>query len=231
MANPKTPGDHFFEKYCDLNGYLHWYDPVNDPRVDIDGSKEPDYLVDRGGYRALVEVKHFTTTREMQRLMASPTHTASFGGRELYGTLQAAIRAGGEQLAPFAALGVPLVVAVTNPLGADVSFDPDDVVSALFGEVKWSFVRGVGHAHSVFTGKDAAVLHRGANGATVNRLPDLSAVVALHGPAPFPRADVYDLSGTIGFTGTRLPRTMFDAEDDGWQGWIGSQFGGLPDDP
>ena len=163
--------------------------------------------------------------------MASPTHTASFGGRELYGTLQAAVRAGGEQLTPFAALGVPLVVAVTNPLGADVSFDSDDVVSALFGEVKWSFAQGVGHVHSVFSGKDAAVLHQGPNGATVNRLPDLSAVVALHGPAPLLRADVYDLSGTIDFTGTRLPRTMFDAEDDGWHGWIGSQFGRLADDP
>jgi hypothetical protein len=37
------------------------------------------------------------------------------------------------------------------------------------------------------------------------RLPDLSAVVALHGRAPFLRADVYDLSGTIGFTGSGCP--------------------------
>jgi hypothetical protein len=39
-----------------------------------------------------------------------------------------------EQLAPFAPLGVALVIAVTNPMRSDVSFDPSDVVSALLGQ-------------------------------------------------------------------------------------------------
>ena len=95
MANPKTPGDRYFETYCDLNGYLWTFEPA------LGSPTAPDYLIDRAGDRAIVEVKHFETTRETDKLLASPNLTAGFGGRELYGTLQAAIRSGGEQLAPF----------------------------------------------------------------------------------------------------------------------------------
>jgi hypothetical protein len=231
MANPKTPGDLFFEQYCDLNGYLTFYDPVNDPSVDIDGTKEPDYLIDRAGDRALVEVKHFTTMRQKEQLMASPGKALSFGGRQLYGTLKTSIRAGGEQLEPFVALGVPLVVVVTDPRHSDVSLDRDDVVSALFGEVKWTVGPGVGHVSSVYSRKDAAVLHTEPNGDVVNRLPHLSAVVALYGLDAFPRVDVYDLSGAPDFGGTPLPRVMFDAEGDAWLGFVDSDtFSALPTD-
>jgi hypothetical protein len=228
MANPKTPGDLFFEKYCELNGYLSWYEPGSD-LLGRDIPTEPDYLIERGGDRAVVEVKHFTTRRETERLIASPTHTAMFGGRELYGTLQAAIRAAGEQLAPLATLSTPLVVVVANPLNADVSFYRDDVVSALFGEVK---LRVTLHAPvdptPTFSGQDAAVLHRQPDGHVVNRLPHVSAVVAVAGVEPFWHADVYDLSGAPEFAGAPLPRTMFDAEGDTWLGFLApGQFGRL----
>ncbi|HWI00281.1 MAG TPA: hypothetical protein VNT27_08110, partial [Propionibacteriaceae bacterium] len=71
-ANPKTPGDCFFESYCNLNSYLPWYDPVNDPQVTFDGPEERDYLIERGWDRALVEVKHFRTTRQLEKLRAAP---------------------------------------------------------------------------------------------------------------------------------------------------------------
>jgi len=50
----------------------------------------------------------------------------------------------------------------------------------------------------------------------VNRIPHLSAVVALYGLANFPRVDVYDLSGVPGFTGTPVPSTMFDDDTVRW---------------
>jgi hypothetical protein len=180
MANPKTPGDLFFESYCDLNGYLWTYEPDSHV-LGVDAPTAPDYLIERGGDRAVVEVKHFTTTRETDKLIASPTLTASFGGRELYGTLQASVRAAGDQLAPLAALEIPLVVVVTNPLHSDVSFDFEDVCSALLGQVQWRInLEESGDAYPVYSGKDAAVLHQEPDGEAINRLPHVSAVIALY---------------------------------------------------
>lgn len=162
--------------------------------------------------------------------MASPTQSAWFGGRELYGTLQASIRAGGEQLAPLAGLNVPLVVVVTNPLHSDVSFFGDDVVSALFGEVRVRVTLDDPGDHALFAGGEhGAVLHRDMSGEVVNRLPHLSAVIALDGVERFPRVDVYDLSGIAHFAGTPLPRSMFNADDDTWTGSLGDdRYGRLP---
>jgi hypothetical protein len=47
----------------------------------------------------------------------------------------------------------------------------------------------------------------------INRVPHLSAVVALYWLPDFARVDVYDVSGAPGFTGTPLPRTMFDGDE------------------
>lgn len=223
MANPKTPGDLFFEKYCDLNGYFWTYEPAL-------GSPGPlDYLIDRAGDRAVVEVKHFTTTRQRQKLMAAP-------GQAMYmestvGKLQSAIRLGGDQLSPCSGLNLPLVVLLTTPVPTDVDLDPDDVVAALLGKTTHVFdLERAGLEQTVYSGEDAAVLHRDSAGGTFNRLPHLSAVVAMYGMPQFPRADVYDLSGVHGFTGTPLPRTMFDVDDDRWFGFLArDRFGRLPD--
>jgi hypothetical protein len=102
---------------------------------------------------------------------------------------------------------------MTNPTGSDINFDPDDVVSALFGEVKWRVdAEPGGRTHAVVS-ETGAVLAR-TDGQLVNLLPHLSAAVALYGLPNFPRVDVYDLSLVAGFTGTPVPRTMFDGDDD-----------------
>jgi hypothetical protein len=88
VANPKTPGDLFFENYCLLNGYDAEHGVPWRGRFGVDTNKDPDYLVDRVGDRAVVEVKHFTTTRLTERLLNAPRQTASFGGRDLYGNLE-----------------------------------------------------------------------------------------------------------------------------------------------
>ena len=72
MANPKTPGDLSFEQYCDLNGYLWSYEPGRES-LGVEPPTKPDYLIERGGDRAVVEVKRFTTMRETEKNMASPS--------------------------------------------------------------------------------------------------------------------------------------------------------------
>jgi hypothetical protein len=211
MANPKTPGDLFFETYCDLNGYLWTYEPA------LESPTAPDYLIDRVGDRAVVEVKHFTSTRQLEQLMAAPGKAMFL--ESTVGKLQSAIREGGDQLSPCASLALPLVVVLSRPQVTDVDFDPDDVVSALLGKTQLIVqLERPGLDQPVYSGENAAVLHRDSTGGTVNRLPRLSAVVAMDGMPQFPRADVYDLSGVHGFAGTPLSRTMFDAEGDRWLG-------------
>jgi hypothetical protein len=70
----------------------------------------------------------------------------------------------------------------------------------------------------VVSGKHGAVLHQAADGAPVNRLPHLSAVVTMYGLETFPHVNVYDLSKVHGFNGVPLPRRMFDANGDSWLG-------------
>jgi hypothetical protein len=163
VPNPKTPGDLFFENYCDLNGYLHWHEP-DSSRLGIDAPTTPDYLIDRGGNRAIVEVKHFETTHVTDRLWETPGRAVWWTKAEAVGTIQSAVRYAAErQLAPLAGVGIPLVAVLTNPLGADISFDREDV-SALFGPVKYPVDPEVGQLmQPVFTG-GGAVLTRYANG-------------------------------------------------------------------
>lgn len=229
MADPKTPGDELFENYCALNGYVVEHNPNWRECFGVDTAKNPDYLIDRVSDRAIVEVKQFETMRVTDRLLAEPRRAVWWTEAESFGTLQSAVRyAAEEQLAPFDAVGIPLVAALTNPSHADVSFDADDVVSALLGPVRLvvSMEPG-GEMRSVFTG-GGAVLTTDAGGRWINRLPHLSAVITLYGTRDFPHVDVYDLSGCPGFTGIRVPRSMFDGDNDLWRGFIGEdRFGSL----
>ena len=77
-----------------------------------------------------------------------------------------------------------------------------------------------GDVTMISSGENAAILHCDQTGASLNRLPHVSALVAMTGIPPFIHAHVYDLSGVHGFAGTQLPRRMFDAEDDAWFGFL-----------
>jgi hypothetical protein len=77
-----------------------------------------------------------------------------------------------------------------------------------------------GDMQSVFTG-GGAVLISDSNGRWLNRVPHLAAVITLYGHQHLPRVDVYDLSGSSGFAGTPVPRSMFDASGDVWFGFVG----------
>jgi hypothetical protein len=205
MTNPKTPGDLFFERYCDLNGYLHDHDVEWRERFGVDTDKNPDYLIDRVADEAIVEVKNFETTRVTKRLLAEPGRAVWWTPAESFGTIQSAVRyAAEQQLAPFATVGIPLVVALTNPCQADVSLDPEDVVSALLGPTQLREMSPGGRIQSEYTG-GGAVLTTDANGKWINRVPHLSAVVTAYGLPDFPHVDVYDYRVPRGSPALRCP--------------------------
>jgi hypothetical protein len=130
---------------------------------------------------------------------------------EAVGTIQRAIRDAAErQLAPFAGVGIPLVAVLTNPREADVSFDREDVISAVLGPVEYPVDPHTLELMQPTYAGGGVVLTRDANGTWSNPVPHLSAVVTLYGLPDFPHMDVYDLSRAPGFAGTPLPRTMFD---------------------
>jgi hypothetical protein len=115
VADPKTPGEEFFENYCALNGYIAEHDVNWRERFGVDTEKNPDYLIDRGGDLAIVEVKHFETTRVPERLLADPRRAVWWTEAESFGTLQSAVRyAAEEQLAPFRAVGIPVLSSSTQ---------------------------------------------------------------------------------------------------------------------
>jgi len=143
------------------------------------------------------------------------------GGWDLYKKLYWSILDAGDQLVPFASVGLPLVVVVTNPMHSDVSFDPDDVVSALFGQVGLMVDPDPGGRIRAVFSEDGTVLTHDTDGGLINRLPHLSALVALYGLEGFARVNVYDLSGVPGFTGTPIPSTMFDGDTVCWFGFTG----------
>ena len=120
-------------------------------------------------------------------------------------------------------------MVLTNPLQRDVSFDTEDIVSALFGQVSYQFdLEADGPPQATYS-ETGVVIATGPDGEPFNHHPHLSAVTTLAGFSEFPRQDVYDLSAAPGFTGTPVPRTMLDGEDDTWFGFTAPhRFGRLP---
>jgi len=92
---------------------------------------QPDFLVARGGRRAVGEVRQFETTKIRDRLAES--RYGSLSPQEVYGSLRSGIWEKAEQLRPLAGLDVPLPVVLANPLGADVMLDEHHVQAAMWG--------------------------------------------------------------------------------------------------
>lgn len=221
MANPVTCGDLLFEEYCLLNGYTYERDVDWRVAFGVQTAKAPDYLIDRVGDRAIVEVKHFQTRTRKDKLLQNPGQAIRVSGRDLYGSLRRSIRDAAQQLAPFARLGVPLIVAVANPSRSDVSLDPTDVVSALFGEVTWRIDTSADMRIQPVYGEDGLVIERTADGGLTNRIPHVAAIVALTGGHPAaPRADIYDLAQAPAFAGTPVPPRVFDESTDARFGFV-----------
>jgi hypothetical protein len=77
-------------------------------------------------------VRQFETVRIRDRLLKSGGH-ASLSPRDAYGSLRFGIVEKAEQLRPLAAAGVPLLIVLANPLGADVMLDAHHMLAAMWG--------------------------------------------------------------------------------------------------
>ena len=185
-SNPKTAADERFEAYLVDHGIPYEYEPPWQERLGVSADVNPDFLIDSAGARVVAEVKQFQTTHITDRLTRSGG-VATLGDREVFGHLRAKMTdTAREQLLPFAGVGVPLVVVLANPLGADVNMDFDHVAFAALGNMKARITIGPDGlpndanepARLVADGYGAfiSVTDKGL----VNYHPNVSAVVVVH---------------------------------------------------
>jgi hypothetical protein len=148
------------------NGYAF----EHEPEWGVD--KRPDYLISRAGVEAVCEVKEFTTTAITDALAGR--RVGFLSDRQVFGAVRNQLDAAARQLKPLDGRGLPLVVVLANPHGADVSLRPDDVMAAMYGNPAFSMPigpEGVAGEGEYFLNRDGSVTAKHAY---------LSAVVTLH---------------------------------------------------
>lgn len=181
-----------FVAYLQAHHYDWSHEPDYQARFGLGAppATRPDFLVARGDRRAVAEVRQFETTHIRDRLARSGG-PASLSPQEVYGSLRSGMWEKAEQLSPLADVGVPLLIVLANPLGADVMLDPHHVQAAMWGNPGFVIpidtrtggpVQG-GHAHwrledyGVFA---SPVVEDGKVVSWENRHPHVSAVVVVH---------------------------------------------------
>ena len=155
-----------FERYLSEQGYGFDHEP------DLDVPKRPDYLVARAGDQALCEVKEFSTTAIRDALRGR--RSGFLSDRQTFGAVRNQLDAAARQLKPLAERGIPLVVVLANPHGADVSLEPEDVMAAMYGGPAYSIPiapAGATDEGTYFFNRDGAYTAKAAY---------ISAVATLH---------------------------------------------------
>lgn len=129
-----------FAAYLDSHGYQWSHEPDYQAEFSLAAplATKPDFLVTREGSRAVAEVRQFESTRIRDRAGKPGGHSSSSTVAR-YGVLRSGIWEKAKQLRPFAGLGVPLVVVLANPLGADVWLDEHYVQAAMWGNPAFGF--------------------------------------------------------------------------------------------
>lgn len=155
-----------FERYLEEQGYTFEHEPA------LGVPKRPDYLVARAGDQALCEVKEFATTSIRDALTG--LRVGFLSDKQVFGAVRNQLDAAARQLKPLADRGLPLVVVLANPRGADVSLDPEDVMAAMYGSPAYSIPIGPEGA----TGDGTYFFNR--DGSYTAKAAYISAVVTLH---------------------------------------------------
>jgi hypothetical protein len=135
MTGPRTEADERFERYLREHGVAFECEPDWAAETGIVSVMNPDYLL-LSPQRVIAEVKGFTTDRISRRVAGQRYGVLS--DKEVFGPVRSAFAGAARQLAPFAATGLPLVVVLANPLGADVFLAEWHVQHALIGNPKFS---------------------------------------------------------------------------------------------
>lgn len=155
-----------FERYLGEQGYTFEHEP------DLGVTTRPDYFIARDSEQALCEVKEFSTTAIRDAL--APMRAGVLSDKQVFGAVRNQLDAAARQLRPLAERGLPLVVVLANPRGADVSLDPEDVMAAMYGSPAFSIPVGPEGA----AGEGTYFLNR--DGAYTAKAAYISAVVTLH---------------------------------------------------
>lgn len=256
MRNPKTAGDLLFERFLEDRSYQFGYERDWRAVFGIDAATNPDYLVAHGGAQLLCEVKEFRTQRIRKKL--PPGRAGALSSRDVYGPIRDKIGEAARTLKPFASAGLPLVVVLTNPLGADVTLDDFEVTHAILGDaqVTVTFDPKTPEVHSaVNTAGRGGVIrdhlylsavvtvhesldqdwiagilrrHRGAGGAQAATREIHQEMEDRTAPNTDRWATVYDLSWRGG--APRLANGIFAGPRDTWFGLRDGEFGKLDAD-
>ena len=188
MTEPSfsTVGEEIVAAYFVEHGVSFQFEPPWSEVFGVDVADNPDFLVEPERARAVVEVKQFETTRIRDRL-SGWKGAASLGDADVFGSIRRQMtQPAREQLLAFAGLGVPLVVALTNPLGADVQLDFFHVAHAILGNPKYTLPVGpegpVGEGRMIAEDYGAFISTAAAGAPTklINHHPHVSAVVVIH---------------------------------------------------
>lgn len=178
MANPLTESERRFASYLEAHGCLYEHDLDWRERFpEATTAKSPDFLVSRAGEPlAICEVKEWRSSAVDRRLAVQ--RFGSFSSEEVHQTAADAVQAAaGEQLRPFAGVGLPLVVVLANPHHRLVPLDRDGMTLSLFDTTDELQAGPDGLVRRVSVGALAAT---GADGSLHNPHPYLSAVVVVH---------------------------------------------------
>src|ERR1700689_905763 len=178
MANPLTESERRFASYLEAHGSifghaLGWRDASPEAPTD----KTPDFLVSRAGEPlAICEVKEWRSSAVDRRLARQ--RFGSFSSEEVHQTAADAVQAAaGEQLRPFAGVGLPPVLVLANPYHRLLPPDRHAMTLSLFDTTDELQAGPDGLVRRISVGALSAT---GADGSPHNPHPYLSAVVVVH---------------------------------------------------
>jgi hypothetical protein len=178
--NPKTAADERFEEYLSDHAVPYEYEPPWDERLEVSAEVNPDFLIDPAGAQVVAEVKQFEATHITDR----DARVGTLSDRDVYGHQRAKMtEAAREQLRPFASAGVPLVVVLANPLGADVAMDFHHIAHAILGNPKFTISVGPDAPPDdpgEYIAEDYGAFRSVTDTGPVNHHPHVSAVVVVH---------------------------------------------------
>jgi hypothetical protein len=165
MTNTLDPAETMMVKWLDERGYPWEFEPLDWPDERI--RRRPDFRVHCHGLTVAIEVESIESWGGFEKLRAGPLPSRPI--REPLRILRNKIAKGARQLKPLARLGLPLVVAVANPLNRPVPFSPAMLIAAMYGDPAYGFPPEGGPGQAVL----------GRNGKLTNDHRYLSAILLL----------------------------------------------------
>lgn len=129
-----TESEQWLQAYADEHGYTATFEADWEHLFAQPFATNPDFLLERDGGQAIVEVRSFASwalSEHLAKIRGGGTVPQAVTARPVF----AAIKEKAAQLEPFASTGVPLVVALANPGGSDVILDEHHLYVAMFGDL------------------------------------------------------------------------------------------------